>query len=157
MYERERDRIYSQLVLNSPCPWLYLGLSMLEGEFFSQCWIPVVLKLQKQRRKQLRTDQSRGSGLTPLPRELLSSNRASSRCQMVRRAASTGIINFIPLWQGNGGFDACGGRETSGYFSINMFQSGEAQQKCVTFPLFNSFLWFRQGYYTGIHCFCFKS
>lgn len=117
---REKHRIYSQLVLSSPCPYLYLGLSMLEGEFFSQCWIPVVLKLQKQRRKQPRTDQCRGSGLTPLPQELLSSNRTSSRCQMVRRAAWTWIMKLILLWQGKGGFDDSARRETSGYFSIDV-------------------------------------
>lgn len=81
----ERENIHCLQVKSTSYFWLCLGLSMLEGEFFSQCWIPVVLKLQKQRRKQLRTDQFRGSGLTPLPQELLSSNLMSSQCQMVRR------------------------------------------------------------------------
>lgn len=82
---RERENIHCLQVISTSYFWLCLGLSMLEGEFFSQCWIPVVLKLQKQRRKQLRTDRFRGSGLTPLPQELLSSNLMSSQCQTVRR------------------------------------------------------------------------
>lgn len=142
--------IYTQLVLSLPCPRLYLGLSMLEGEFFSQCWIPVVLKLQKQRRKQPRTDRSRGSGLTPLPQELLSSNRTSSRCQTVRRAAQTWIIKLIPLWQGNGGFDASGGRGTSGYFSINVVLIWENITEMCHFSS-NYFLWFKEAHCIGIY------
>lgn len=54
---------------------------MLEDEFFSRCWILVVQKLQKQRRKLLRTDQFRGFGPTPLHPEPHSHHPMSSPCQ----------------------------------------------------------------------------
>lgn len=60
------------------------GSSMLEDEFFSRCWILVVQKLQKQRRKLLRTDQFRGFGPTPLHPEPHSHHPMSSPCQKVR-------------------------------------------------------------------------
>lgn len=130
LWIQERENIHCLQVISTSYFWLCLGLSMLEGEFFSQCWIPVVLKLQKQRRKQLRTDRFRGSGLTPLPQELLSSNLMSSQCQTVRRTGKN--TELIPLYQGNKGVDTSGGR-ASWYFSMTTFLIWKSITKSVIF------------------------
>lgn len=44
------------------------------------------------------------------------------------------------------------GGETSGYFIINVVLIWESiTEMCHFFPVFNSFLWFKQGYCIGIH------
>lgn len=69
------------VLVTAPCRPPSPGSSTPEDGFFSLCWILAVPRLRRRRRKLLRTDQSRGFGLTPSPREPRSRRPASWPCR----------------------------------------------------------------------------
>lgn len=82
-----KGRVLSQ-ILTSRLAWVPLcpcsGSSMPEDGFSSQCWIPAVQRLQKQRKSLLRTGRSRGFGRILLHQEWHKQHPESSPCRKVR-------------------------------------------------------------------------